>query len=211
MIKVLVVDDNKWIRDGIKMRLNDSEEIDIVGMVSNGLDAVEFCKSNKPDVVLMDISMPKMDGLEATKLIKSIDGSIKVLILSSYFSQEYLQKAMEYNCNGYIDKEAEMEDFISVIKNVSKGFDIWSGNLEYKKGIVNIKKDEVDNEEIDKLSELDIKFIGLVVRGYKLSDIAKELNYSDCYVRQLSGKLSEKIGVKNTREMAVWGARHGFG
>lgn len=211
MIKVLIADDNKWIQDGIKMRLKDSEEIDIIGVVSNGRDAVEVCKRSKPDVVLMDISMPEMDGLEATKIIKNIDSDIKVLILSSYFSQEYLQKAMDYNCNGYIDKEAEMEDFISVIKSVSKGFDVWSGNLGYKKGIVNIKKDEIDTSELDKLSELDIKLIDFVVKGYKLSDIAKELNYSDCYVRQLTGKLSEKIGVKNTREMAVWGARHGFG
>lgn len=211
MINVLIVDDNKWIQDGIKLRLKNSEEIDIIGAVSNGRDAVEFCKKTSPDVVLMDISMPEMDGLEATKLIKKHEPSIKVLILSSYFTQEYLQKAMEYNCNGYIDKGAEVEDFISIIKNVSDGFDVWSSNLAYKKGIVNITKDEIDNEEIDNLTHLDKKLIELVVNGYKLSEIAKELNYSDCYVRQLTGKLSEKIGVKNTREMAVWGARHGFG
>jgi DNA-binding NarL/FixJ family response regulator len=211
MINVLIVDDNKWIQDGIKMRLKNSEEIDIIGAVSNGRDAVEFCKKTRPDIVLMDISMPEMDGLEATKLIKKLDPSIKVLILSSYFTQEYLQKAMEYNCNGYIDKGSEMEDFISIIKSVSEGFDVWSGNLAYKKGIVNIKKDEIDNAEIDNLTDLDLKLIELVVKGYKLNEIAKELNYSDCYVRQLTGKLSEKIGVKNTREMAVWGARHGFG
>lgn len=211
MINVLIVDDNKWIQDGIKLRLKNSEEIDIIGAVSNGRDAVEFCKKTSPDVVLMDISMPEMDGLEATKLIKKHEPSIKVLILSSYFTQEYLQKAMEYNCNGYIDKGAEVEDFISIIKNVSDGFDVWSSNLAYKKGIVNITKDEIDNAEIDNLTHLDKKLIELVVNGYKLSEIAKELNYSDCYVRQLTGKLSEKIGVKNTREMAVWGARHGFG
>ena len=172
MINVLIVDDNKWIQDGIKLRLKNSEEIDIIGAVSNGRDAVEFCKKTSPDVVLMDISMPEMDGLEATKLIKKHEPSIKVLILSSYFTQEYLQKAMEYNCNGYIDKGAEVEDFISIIKNVSDGFDVWSSNLAYKKGIVNITKDEIDNEEIDNLTHLDKKLIELVVNGYKLSEIA---------------------------------------
>lgn len=210
MIKLVIADDNPLIREGIKRELSNSADIEIVGMASTGKEAIQLSIKHNPDIVLMDIRMPEMDGLEAAKKIKEINKNVKVIISSSHFEQEYLQKAMEYNCNGYVDKDTETEFFTSIIKNVTNGFDVWSGKLDYKTGVVSIKNDEDNKEDLKGLSDQELRMIGYVVRGTKLNDIAKEMNYSDCYVRQLMVKLNEKVGVKNTREMAVWGARHGL-
>jgi DNA-binding NarL/FixJ family response regulator len=210
LINLVIVDDEALIRDGITMRLADATDINIMGTASCGREAVLLCSRLKPDIVLMDIRMPGMDGLEAAKEIKEDNGKIKIIILTTFADQNYLHKAMEYSCNGYITKDAELEDFISIIRSVYRGYDVWSGKLEYKQGKVTIKENNMDLENLSKLSEREIEIIKFVITGLKLSEIARRLNYSEGYIRQVISKINEKLGVKNSRELAVWGARHGL-
>lgn len=210
MIRVLLADDNALIRDGIRLRLRDAPEIDIVGMAGNGKEALELCKKENPDVVLMDINMPNMDGLEATRLIKEHNKDVKVLILTSHALPDNIEKAKNYRCNGFIYKEANLEDLVSVIKSVYKGFDLWSKDLLYIDRKVNISKQEFDSSELEQLTEKEIMLIKCKVKCLTYSEIAKELCYSEAYSRQLAVQLKDKLVLKNVNELAVWGAKRGL-
>lgn len=207
MIKVLIADDNPLIRDGISLRLKDDDDIEVIGMVPNGLKAVEFCQEKEPDVVLMDINMPHMDGLEATRRIKTSDSSIKILILTSYADQENLEKARAYRCNGFIYKETSLEDFRSVIKNVHNGYDVWTSGLLNATDPSKANPSKAVSEELAVLEPKEIELIRCKVECMKYSEIAKSLNYSETYVRQLAVSIKEKLGLRNVNEIAVWGAK----
>ena len=205
LIKLLIVDDEALIRDSIKMRLKDAPDIYVIGTACNGKEALRACIDQKPDVVLMDIRMPEMDGLEAAKLIKQENSDIKVLLLTSFFGPENINKAMEYGCNGFITKETKLDDFISIIRNVYKGFDVWSADLSYRRAGQIINADEVNE-----LNVQEFEIVKCVTKGMKHSDIAKQLNFSEGYLRQLIMKINEKLGLQSSRDLAVWGARHGM-
>lgn len=210
MIKLMIVDDNALVRDGIKLRLRDAPEIAIVGTAGDGKEALELCKKVNPDVVLMDISMANMDGLEATKLIKEYNKDINVLIFTSYAYPENIEKAKEYRCNGFVYKETNPEDFVSVIKNVYNGLDVWSKDLLYINSRVNFQKMEFDDSELEQLTEKEIMLLKYKVKCLQYGEIAKKLNYSEPYVRQLAVQLKDKLGLKNVNELAVWGAKRGL-
>jgi len=210
MIKLIIVDNNALVRDGIKLRLMDAPEIEVVGMAANGKKALELCKKENPDVVLMDINMPHMDGLEATRLIKEYNRDINVLIITAYTNLENIEKAKAYRCNGFIYKEAKFEDFVSVIKNVYNGFNVWSKDLLYIDGRVNFEKKEFDNSELEQLTEKEIMLLKYKVKCLPYSQIAKKLNYSEAYIRQLAVQLKDKLGLESVNELAVWGAKRGL-
>jgi len=210
MIKIILVDDNELIRDGIRLRLRDVEDIKIIGEASNGVEAINLCRDSKPDVVLMDINMPYIDGLEATRQIKAINPNINILILTSYAQQENIQKAKEYNCSGVIYKEAKIEDFISIIKNVNNGYDVWTKGLLNTEVAMNVVAEPIDISQLDALGKKEIQLISCKVKCMKYSDIAIELNYSEAYTRQLAVQLKDKLGLKSVNELAVWGAKRGL-
>ncbi|MFW6015943.1 MAG: response regulator [bacterium] len=210
MIKILIADDNPLIRDGIKMRLKQDSNIRIVGMAGNGKEALNLCTRENPDIVLLDIRMPIMDGLEATKQIKAYNSKINVVILTSYAEREYIEKAKEYKCNGFIYKESKLEDFLSVIKNVYNGFDVWTKDILYKDSSVNFVNQEFNYKELEGLSKKEIALIKCKVKCLQYSEIALDLNYSESYVRQLAVQLKDKLGLNNVNELAVWGAKRGL-
>lgn len=210
MIKVLIADDISLVRDGIKMRLKDAPDIEVIGMVSDGLEAVKFCRENTPDLVLMDIKMPNMDGLEATKCIKEINRDINIIILTSYVEPVNVRLAREYRCSGFIYKEASLEDFVSVIRNVHHGFEVWSKDVLYLEGVRSTTEDSLNMNELKNLTEKELMLIKCKVRCLQYNEIAKELNYSEAYVRQLAVQLKDKLGLQSVLELAVWGAKRGL-
>ena len=210
MIKVLIVDDISLVRDGIKMRLKDAPDIEVIGMVSDGLEAVRFCRDNIPDIVLMDIKMPNLDGIEATKLIKEANKAINIIILTSYVEPVNVRMAREYRCSGFIYKEASLEDFVSVIRNVYHGFEVWSKDILQLEGVGSATEEEVSVKDLKNLTEKELMLIKCKVRCLQYHEIAKELNYSEAYVRQLAVQLKDKLGLQSVLELAVWGAKRGL-
>ncbi|MDF2512658.1 MAG: DNA-binding response regulator [Herbinix sp.] len=210
MIKVLIVDDISLVRDGIKMRLKDASDIEVIGMAADGLEAVSFCRENIPDIVLMDIKMPNMDGMEATKRIKKYNKDINIIILTSYVEPVNVRKAREYRCSGFIYKEASLEDFVSVIRNVYHGFEVWSKDILSLEGVRSSSEEVVHVNDLKNLTEKEQMLIKCKVRCLQYHEIAKELNYSEAYVRQLAVQLKDKLGLQSVLELAVWGAKRGL-
>ncbi len=120
-IKLLLVEDHHIVRRGLVFFLKTREEFEIVGEAENGEEAFTFVRTERPDVVLMDLSMPKMDGIEATKRIKQYDETIKILILSSFSEQDYVIPALEAGADGYQLKEVQPEQLVASIVAVHQG------------------------------------------------------------------------------------------
>lgn len=210
MIEILIVDNNNLVRDGIRLRLKDSEDIAIVGEAENGLEALKFCLKNSVDIILMDINMEEMDGLEATKKIKEIDKNIKVIILTSFATEENIAKAKQYHTNGFIYKETKLEDFIPVIKSVYNGYDVWTNGLLDTGELLKINESAFDTSELDVLEKKEIALIRCKVKCMQYNEIAKELSYSEAYVRQMAVKIKEKLGLRSVNELAIWGSKRGL-
>lgn len=217
MIKVLIADDESRFVDGIKRIVESDEELKVIGIANNGQKAVELCKDNKPDIVLMDIRMPRMDGIEATKLIKQYDSNIKVLILTTFCEDKYISKALGNKCDGYILKDIDdMGKFNSTIKNTCKGLKILDeevfNRLLYKiddiwgDGIIE-QAPTVDGFD---LTEKEIEVIRHITEGKKNSEIASKIYTTEGVVKNMITKILEKLELRNCKELAVWGARRGL-
>lgn len=121
IIKVLIVDDEKLIREGLKIILSTHEDIDVVGMCSNGQEALEFIRKNRVDIILMDIRMPICDGVLGTRIIKEEFEDIKVLILTTFDDREYIHEALKYGASGYLLKDSSYDLIYEGIKVAVKG------------------------------------------------------------------------------------------
>jgi DNA-binding NarL/FixJ family response regulator len=119
--QILIADDHELVRDGFKQMLGYEEDLKVVGEASNGREAVELCRKLQPDLVLMDVRMPDMDGLEATRVIKAEQASVSVLIISIYKNPDYLLEAIEAGADGYVLKDAPNRQLTNAIRRVLKG------------------------------------------------------------------------------------------
>ena len=132
MIKVLLVDDQQILAEGIKSVLQTSSELSVVGIASDGLRAVDACMQLKPDVVLMDIRMPNMNGVVATKRIKEIDDNVKIIVLTTFDDSDYILSAINNGASGYLLKDIGATALIDAIKNAYNGDTILPAKIAKK-------------------------------------------------------------------------------
>lgn len=217
MLKVLIADDEPLFMEAIKRIVESDEELKVIGIANNGQKAFELCKDNKPDIVLMDICMPGMDGIEATKLIKQYDSNIKVLILTTFCEDKYITEAVGNRCDGYILKDIDdLDKFISTIKNTCKGLKILDKEV-FNKLVYNINDvqrngiiEQTPTVEGFGLTDREIEVIKHITAGKKNSEIASEIYTTEGVVKNIITKVLEKLNLRNCKEVAVWGARRGL-
>ena len=121
MVKVLIADDQELIRESLKIVLSSDEKIEVIDIVSNGLDVIKSVRRNNPDVILMDIRMPEMDGVQCTKVIKEMYHDIKIIVLTTFDDDEYIYDAIKYGASGYLLKGVSMKELIEGIHTVARG------------------------------------------------------------------------------------------
>lgn len=213
-IRVLLADDHDIVRDGIKLLLEREGEIQVIGEASNGAEALERVEELKPDITIMDISMPEMNGLDATKALTSKQPNAKVLILSMYDNDDYIMKSIEYGAKGFILKGANREDFIKAIHTVHEGQKYFSADvsavivdhyLNQKTTGGNIQKKESQPTEqvigTKPLTKREKSVIGLIVKGYDNKGIAEEFKISIRTVETHRFNIMHKLGVKNAADL----------
>lgn len=213
-IKVLIVDDQALMRDGLKTILENSDEIEVVGTARNGIEALDIVELIKPDLVLMDIRMEKMDGVECTKIIKNKYPHIVVLLLTTFNDEEYIIDALKYKAGGYILKDIESNKLIEAIKYAADGNLIMPQRVANKlsKRILNENKTECNNtksktsiesnESNIGLSQLETEISNLMLEGYTNKQIASVLHLTHGTVKNYVSQIYNKIGV-NDRVNAV--------
>ena len=198
VIKVLLVDDHAVVRDGIRARLEKQPHFVVVGEAINGRDAVMKAGELKPDIVLMDISMPVMNGMDASKQIRDNYPDIKVIILTMHEHKEYIQGVIRCGAQGYIIKDVSESEMISAIKSV------WQGDTYYSSCVSQMMFDDFarasTGSNVDKLglTQRQRTILALVDQGMSSKDIANELNISVRTVEAHRHNIKIKLDAQNS-------------
>jgi two-component system response regulator NreC len=209
-ISVLIADDHTIVRSGVRLLLEAETDIRVVGEALNGLEALELVESLQPDVVLMDITMPEMDGLEATREIKTRFPQINVLVLTMHRSDEYFFEMLKAGASGYILKGAKTSELINAVRVVYQGEVFLYPTMTQK--LVNgyLKLSEWDEEVGPTLSPREKEIMSLLAEGYSSKEIADQLVISPSTVHSHRGNLMDKLGLNNRRELIQFARKRGL-
>ena len=211
MIRVLLADDQKILREGLKMIIEMDDEIEVCGIAEDGREAVFLTKELKPDVVVMDIKMPRMNGVEATKLIKKYDSEMKVIVLTTFKDEEFIKEAIMNGAMGYLLKDESPDEIIKAIKTV------YGGGALMNPAVANIflsKMSEMmkqrGSEEFDEgiLTSRDKEIIYLLTEGLSNKEIAKKVFLSEGTVKNHISRLLEKLDLRDRTQLAVFGVKN---
>jgi len=209
-IKVLVAEDQELVRKSLEIILGNQDTIELIGAVSNGQEVIRFIRGSLPDIIIMDIRMPKMDGVTCTRIIKDQYPQVKIIILTTFDDDEYIFKALRDGASGYLLKGISVDELITAIHKVYKGSAMINEDIASK--VVNLFADIAKSKlyiEVNELGKKDInttekKIITLVSQGLSNKEIAGELSLSEGTVRNYLSNILEKLNLRDRTQLAIW-------
>ena len=209
-IRVLIADDHIIVRSGLRLLLEAEPDIEVVGEALEGGEALNLVEKHLPDVVLMDIAMPGMNGLEATRQIKASWPQVNVLVLTMHRSDEYFFEMLKAGASGYILKGAETSDLIHAVRVVGRGEVFLYPTIAQKlvKDYLNLV--QWGEESGSSLSSREKEILRLLGEGYSTKEIAEELVISQSTVHTHRSNLMTKLGLSNRRELIQYARQRGF-
>ena len=207
MIRVLVVDDHAILRDGIRSILESQEDIIVVGEADDGSKAIENVKETLPDVVLMDLSMPKLNGLEATRFIKEHFPQVKVLILTQHDDREYILPALRAGAAGYVLKRSGRREMLNALREVYEQGAFLTSNVTREVLQVYSQEGRSRKSEAQHLTEREHQVLQLTLEGKSNKEIALELGISPKTVSVHRSNVMTKFDVQNTVELIRFATR----
>ncbi|MBU2608792.1 MAG: response regulator transcription factor [Chloroflexi bacterium] len=213
-IRVVLADDHVVLRSGLKMLLNAQMDIEVVGEASDGAEAISKTADLNPDVLLLDITMPNIGGIDAMRIIKEKTPSVSILILTMHENESYLLKALRTGASGYILKKAADNELISAIKTVYGGEVFIPSSLtksvvkEMVSGSVS-QEETVDNDQ-EQLSQRELEVLTLVAQGYTNQQIANRLYLSVKTVETYKARVMGKLNLHSRVELVRYALHHGF-
>ena len=210
-IRVLVADDQSMVRAGFRMLLADEKEIEVVAEASNGLEAVDKAARFDPTVVLMDIRMPELDGLEATRRILAADPNARILVLTTFDLDEYVYEALRAGASGFVLKDDSPEQLIAAIRTVASGDALLSPTVT-KRVIQRFARMPLPSppKELDELSEREQDVFRLVARGLSNAEIGRELFISETTVKTHVTHILQKLGLRDRVQAVVLAYQSGL-
>jgi DNA-binding NarL/FixJ family response regulator len=214
-INVLIVDDQQLVRDGISALLDLQEGISIVGSAGDGEEALEFINSQEVDIVLMDIRMPVMNGIEATQKIKEKHPSIRVIMLTTFDDEEYIIQSLQAGACGYLLKDIPTQDLAQAVKLAHSGiFQLSStalGKLVDEDLIRLPQSDNKDNRILSQLTEREIQILNLIATGASNNEIAEKLFISEGTVKNHVSRILAALQVRDRVQAAILALQNGLG
>jgi len=211
MIDLIICDDQEVVCQGLKAILGTAENLRVVGIANNGLEALDLIKKHKPDVVLMDLKMPIMNGIHATKEIKEKYSDTKVLVLTTYDTDAWLFDAIRNGADGYLLKDTSSETLINAIQDVHEGKTPLdskvAGKLFHQLSRQALPGDTTLGQDLSKREKEILKFIS---HGMTNAEIAQNLFLSEGTVRNYVSRILEKLQVDDRTQAAVLALRFGF-
>ena len=207
MIKVLIVDDQSLIREGLAMMLNLYDTISIVGEATNGKDAIKVLGRQEVDLILMDIRMPIMDGVEATKIIKEKHPEVKVLILTTFNEDEYIFEGLRNGADGYLLKDISSEELVKAIQTVYEGNILLQPDVA-KKMISSIDRKQTKQSNLDKdifkeLTKKEYEIALLIGEGKSNKEIVEILYIAEGTVKNHITRILNKLDLRDSTQLAL--------
>lgn len=216
MVKVLIADDQELIRQSLKIVLGTDSEIEITDSVGDGTDVLKSLEKNVPDVILMDVRMPKMDGTVCTKEVKKKYSDVKIIILTTFDDDDFIYSALKYGASGYILKGISMEGLKQAIMTVHRGGSMINPDIATKvvrlfsqmaQSDFAIEVDEKGSDELTKSEKIIIQRVG---QGLSNKEIAGKLYLSEGTVRNNISRILSKLGLRDRTQLAIWAVQTGI-
>ena len=210
-IRVLVVDDQELVRAGFIMILDSQDDIEVVGETANGADALNEVKRLRPDVVLMDIRMPKMDGLEATRILRADKQSdVRVLILTTFDPDEYVYQALRAGASGFVLKDIPPHELLAAVRVVAKGEALLAPSIT-RRLIAQFAERlaPAASQELERLTDREAEVLQFMAKGLSNSEIADTLYLSPTTIKSHVAGVLAKLGLRDRTQAVVFAYENG--
>ena len=209
-IKVMIVDDHELIREGISKILDMENDIDIVFKAKSGIEALEVLKDVKPDVILLDINMNELNGIETLKKIKSSGSKTKIIMLTVYDDVEYISQSVNLGANGYVLKDSDSDTLIKTIKIVNEGGSYIQPTIATQliKHITYEKKNTNDKKSLELLTRRELIVMKEISSGLNNKSISKKLNISEKTVKNHVSSILKKLELQDRTQVAIYAIKN---
>ncbi|MBI9034893.1 MAG: response regulator transcription factor [Bacteroidales bacterium] len=211
-IKIIVVDDHQIVRDGIYLLVMNVPEIEIMGEAGNGDELFELLKKQQPDVIVLDLSLPKISGLEICRILHKDFSHIKVIVFSSYNDEDSIVNALKAGAKGYIPKDVFREELVTAIKAVKEGHEYLSNSIPNTILLNFIKKDrekvKFDYDKIADLTKREIEVLKLIAEGLSYKEIAEQLFISFRTVETHKNNILQKLSLRTTVDLVKYAIKN---
>lgn len=208
---ILLADDHVLIRHGIKNIIKQNSELEVIGEVSNGEELIHFLKEQVPDLLILDISMPKITGIEAISLVKKQYPEIKVLMLTMHKNKQYFYHSMSSGADGYLMKDDSDQELLLAISKIQEGKTYISPILsdDFASDVISAHRNQ-QSTPFQSLTKREHEVLQLVVEGYTSKDVAEKLCLSPRTVDHHRSKLLKKFNLRNSADLVNFAVRNGF-
>lgn len=216
MIKVMIAEDQELIRQSLEFVISNKEDMKVVALAETGKQAVELAKEKKPDIILMDIRMPEMDGVEATKIIKKMFPQIKIIVLTTFDDDEYVFDALKNGASGYLLKGISLNELVESIRIVMNGGSLINPTIATKVCKFFSQMAEADytkkiqSDALSSLNKNELKIMKLIGMGLSNKEITKELNLSEGTVRNYISNILSKLDLRDRTQIAILAVQTGI-
>jgi len=216
VIKIMIADDQELIRESLRIVLNINPDMEVIGVTENGQETIDLVRAKKPDVILMDVRMPILDGVQCTRLIKEAYPEIRIIILTTFDDDEYVYNALKYGASGYLLKGVSVPELTQAVRTVVSGGAMINPNIAVKvvklfsrlaQGNFSIP---VEEGAAALLGRTERKVALLVGRGLSNREIAEKLCLSEGTVRNNLSTVLSKLALRDRTQLAIWAVQTGL-
>lgn len=207
-ISIVIADDHAMVREGLKCLLELDDLYEVVGVASDGYECLDVINKTNPDIIILDINMPKLDGLQTLKIMRQEKIQSKVIIVTINDDVDYLIQALDYECNGYVLKNSEFDILKEAINAVVSGDTFIEPRLMNLLNS-NLAKRDIKKSMIDALTKRELEILKLISKGMLNKEIASQLNISERTVKNHISNIFKKIDVSDRTQAAVFAIKNG--
>lgn len=208
MIRILIVDDHTLVRDSLCRLLSNESDIEVTGLTGSAREAVEFCRETKPDLVVLDYTLPDLDGLEATKQILALKTGARVLILTMHANEEYATRLIQAGASGFVVKAASTDELLAAIRKVARGGVYVSAAIMER--MVSRMSQPAEQVPERLLSNREMQVLLRLARGASTREVADFLNLSLSTVETYRSRILEKLNLRNNSDLTRFAIRRGL-